>query len=273
VSTLFETLAQELERPRELSPRVINYVSGTYSVDQEAVGAFLSNELPKLEEYEIDLVLSPVFTPKLADQAIFAELLGRESVPREQWPDLVRQLVERPTRAQLVMPDGSTQSVALSDVTVERYVHRLRLEASIPESLWTLLGRIPASAITDQPMLKALARRPVLENAGVRSILERYLSAVIRDGAYNLEDALELLNLIENRKPADVADLVAWIPRWAEALRQQIEVGSGRKPFFHSGVEAMHGGSRDQRTEADLRLSSKQNELAFLLRLQQIMTP
>src|SRR4029077_1660446 len=70
LSTLFETLAQELERPRELSPRGINYGSGTYSIDKDAVGTFLSNELPKLEEYEIDLVLSPLFTPKLADQAI-----------------------------------------------------------------------------------------------------------------------------------------------------------------------------------------------------------
>src|SRR5207249_12263890 len=78
VSNLLEALARELERPRELSPRVLNYIEGNYSVEHDAVGAFLTEELPKLEDYEIDLILSPVFTPKLADQAVFAELLGPE---------------------------------------------------------------------------------------------------------------------------------------------------------------------------------------------------
>src|SRR5215831_9214047 len=122
-----------------------------------------------LEDYEIDLILSPVFTPKIADEAIFAELLGASTVPREQWTGLVRELEERPTRAQLVTPDGQPHSVTLREVTIERYVHRLHLEASISESVFTLLGRIPAAE--DRPLLRAIARRPVWENRGTREIL------------------------------------------------------------------------------------------------------
>src|SRR6185503_1245574 len=120
----FETLAAELERSRELTGRVLSYIGGTYGVDHDAVGPFLVDELPKLEDYEIDLILSPLFTPKLADQAVFAELLGGESVPRAQWPALIQQLVERPTRAQLVTTDSRQHPVILRDVTIERYVHR-----------------------------------------------------------------------------------------------------------------------------------------------------
>src|SRR5947208_11406 len=80
VSKLIETLAAELERPRELSARVVNYIGGTYGIDYDAIGAFLVEKLPTLEDDELDLILSPVFTPKLNDQAVFAELLGRESV-------------------------------------------------------------------------------------------------------------------------------------------------------------------------------------------------
>jgi hypothetical protein len=267
---LIETLALELERPRELSSRVLNYIIGTHSVDEDAVGAFLTNELSKLEDYEVDLILSPLFTPKLADQAIFAGILEDSSVPRDQWPGLIRELVQRPTHAQLVTPDGSKHPVELREVTIERYVHRLRLEAAIPESLLSLLQRCPSPP--DRPTLMAVGRRAVWENAGTRGILEVYLKAVLEQGSYSLDDVLELLNLAENRKPADVADLLAWIPRWAEALRQQIDVGSGPKPFFHSGVEWMHGGARDQRTEADPKVSAKQNELDFLLRLQRIVS-
>ena len=125
---LVEALSAELEKPRELSARVLNYIEDNYSVEHDAVSIFLTKDLPKLEDYEIDLILSPVFTPKLADQAVFAELLGRNSVPREEWPDIVQHLAERPTQAGLMTLDGAVHSVTLREVTIERYVHRLRLE-------------------------------------------------------------------------------------------------------------------------------------------------
>src|SRR6185436_9641256 len=57
VLTLMEALATELERPRELKSKVIKYLNGNYAVDEDSVGVFLVHELPKLEDYEIDLIL------------------------------------------------------------------------------------------------------------------------------------------------------------------------------------------------------------------------
>jgi hypothetical protein len=239
-------------------------------VDQDAIGSFLTDELGKLEDYEIDLILSPVFTPRIADEAIFAELLGATTVRREEWTGLVHELEQRPTRAQLVTPDGERHAVPLREVTIERYVHRLRLEGTIPEPVFTLLDRIPA--IEDRPLLRAIARRPVWENQGIREILERYLATATQSGAYSLPDAMQLLHLAENRKPSSVQDLLASIPRWTEALREQIDAAGGPKQFFHQGVEAMHGGDRDQRQQDEIRLSAKENELAFLRRLQKLLS-
>ena len=82
MSKLIETLAEELERPRELTTKLSDYIWGTYEIDRDAVGDFLVGKLTDLEDYEHDLILSPLFTPKLTDQALFAELLGKESVPK-----------------------------------------------------------------------------------------------------------------------------------------------------------------------------------------------
>jgi hypothetical protein len=259
---LVDALTGELERPRDLSPRVLNYIGDTYSVEKEGIGAFLVEELPKLEDYEIDLILSPVFTPKLADQTVFADLLGRDSVPREQWPAIIQELVARPIRAQLVTLDGKAHTVVLREVTIERYVHRLRLEATIPDSVFKL--------VDDRPMLKAIARRGVWESEGARGILERFLSAVPA-GTSTEDDALDLLSLMENRKPANLTELLSEIPQWRESLRHQIEVGSGPKPFFSQEIERRHGGGRDQRAPDDARVSAKQQEYDFLGRLQQIL--
>jgi hypothetical protein len=268
VSKLLETLAAELERPRELPARVIHYICGTYDVDPDAVGSFLINELSKLEDYEIDLILSPVFTPRLADQALFAELLNGDSVPQNQWPGLTQQLAARPTCAKLVTADSQSHSVPLREVTIERYVHRLRLEATIPETILSLINSTPSA---EQPMLKAIARRPIWEPGARRIVLERYLATALERGNYSIADALELLNLVENFKPSDIADLLERIPRRKQVLQGEIDAAGGPKPFFSSQVQELHGGGRDQRRQDDARVAAKQNELEFLGRLQQIL--
>ncbi len=271
MSRLLEILATELERPRELSTRVMNYVADTYRVDYAGVGPLLVDRLPKLEDDEVDLILSPVFTPKLVDQAVFAELLGAESIPRSDWPALIQELVARPTRAQLITPDSQSHAVALRAVTVERYVHRLRLEGTIPGSIFKLLAGITATA--DRPMLKAVARRAVWESEGRREILAHYLSVAPRCGAYLLDDAVQLLDYMESYKPADIADLAERVPRRLKALREEIDRAGGPKRFFHPNIEEMHGGGRDQRQHDAARLAAKENELAFLERLEKILTP
>jgi len=269
VSKLVETLVAELERPRELSSRVLNYIGGTYSVDHDAIGAFLLEQLPLLEDYEIDLILSPAFTPRLSDQAVVAAVLGSEAVPRDAWPALIRELVARPTRARLITPDGQAHTVELREVTIERFVHRLRLEGAIPDPLLKVIDSVPST--NDRAMLYAIARRAAWENAGVHEILVRYLETVCRQGTYSLNETLALLDLVEGRKPSNLEDLAARIPVWKEALRQQVETTGGGKPFFHETVRMMHGDERDQRGADDPRMSAKEMELAFLGRLQQLL--
>lgn len=267
--SLLEPLAAEFDRPRRLSAQVVNYLSGTYGIEREAIGAFLVNELPKLEDYEIDLTLSPVFTPTLNDQAIFADLLGQTSVPRLAWPDLIQHLVTRPTHAQLVTEDGRQHSVPLRDVSIERYVHRLRLEAMIPGPLFKLLHHFPPPG--DRPLLQAVARRAVWENEARREILTGYLTAVAGSDAYRLDDVVELLKLAETYQPANVADLLLQIPHWLQVLRQEINESGGGKSFFNERVEELHGGGRDQRRWNDSRRIAKENERAFLERLQRVL--
>src|SRR6185295_17159361 len=137
VADLFETLVEELERPRDVTGQVVEHVGGTYDIERDAVGEFLDTKLPELEDYEHDLILSPLFTPKLADQALFAEVLGKESVSKAKWPEIIAQLAARPTKGQLITTDRSRHTVVLREVVLERYVHRLRLEGSIADSVFT----------------------------------------------------------------------------------------------------------------------------------------
>jgi hypothetical protein len=264
---LLATLASELERPRPLLPQVVKHLCGTYSLERDALGGFLVEELPKLEDYEIDLILSPVFTPNLRDQAVFAELLGPNAVPLAEWFGLIEHLVARPTRSPLITEDGQSHAVPLREVTVERYVYRLRLGATIPGSLFELLSRrAPAD---DRPLLKAIARRAIWESETRRDILGRYLAAAIGTEYYRPDDAVDLLKLAETYEPADTDDLLRRIPHWEQVLRHEINIGSNPKAFFNERVEELHGGGRDQRRQDNAE--PKQRELAFLARLKPLL--
>ena len=71
--------------------------------------------------------------------------------------------------------------------------------------------------------------------------------------------------------PEVTRPLLARIPGWQEALRQQVDVASGSKPFFNEDIRMLHGGGRDQRGQDDVRVSTKQRELEFLGRLQRTL--
>jgi hypothetical protein len=265
VIRLLETLAVELERPRILTAQVINHLVGTYGLTRDGVGEFLTTKLSGLEDYEIDLILSPLFTPGLKEQAVFAELLGRDPVSSREWPGLVDRLVARPTLAALVLEDGRTERSALRAVTVERFVHRLRLDGSIADPMFQLITRLAPPA--DQPLLKAIARRAAWTAAGRGEILFRYLTATLAGEGFRVEDAADLLKLVETYEPAGVAELRASIPHWREVLRQEIAEAGGARPFFNERVQDLHGGGRDQRRQDHARIAAKEAESALLERL------
>lgn len=265
MTILIETLAAELERPRAVSAQVTNHLIGTYGISREAVGDFFVNELPRLEDYEIDLILSPLFTPTLKDQAVFAELLGSDSVPASEWPELVRQLGSRPARATLLGEDGVKRTFPLREVTLERYVHRLRLDGTIHEPPAKLVNA--ANPPADRPMLKAVARRAVWEDESRRAILVRHLTATPTGGDVSIDDVVGLLKLVETYQPGNVAELLSQIPHWRRVVQQEISNASAPKPFFNERVQELHGGGRDQRRQEQPRIIAKENELAFLERL------
>ena len=118
-------------------------------------------------------------------------------------------------------------------------------------------------------MLKAVARRAVWSSDARNKILECYLAAAVKNGSYTLADAIELLNTVETVKPAGMTELLAWIPRRKEALREQINTGG--KLFFSQNIQELYGGERDQRSQADGRISAKESELAFIARLWQTL--
>lgn len=264
-----DAVARELERPRALLKQVVDHLASHYSVSRDELGAFFTSQLDGLEDYEVDLLFSPLFTPKLADQAVFSELLDQQTLPASECPALIRKLADRPTIAHLITEDGATHAIKLREVSLERFVTRLNLEVAIPEPLAKLLHSLPPAE--DRALLKALARRIVWNKEPRRAVLFRYLLAATSDDFYRRDDLLTLLKLMETYQPKDAADLLARIPHWQEVMKTELLTAASPKPFFAARVQELHGGGRDQRQQDSSLISGKQRELEFLSRLQTVL--
>lgn len=264
-----DAIALELEKPRPLLKQVVDHASSRHEVSRDEVGRFLDEETAGLEDFEIDLLFSAQFTPTLIDQAEFAELLDTERLADSQWNELIEKLTERPTTAQLVTEDETTHAVQLTDVSIERFVKRLNLNAEIPEALAKLLNSMPPER--DRNLLKAIARRPVFRNEGTREILFQFILNVTSEDSYDLEDVLLLFELIETYRPKDIDDLRKRIPNWLEVLENELTAAGQPKPFFAERVQELHGGGRDQRGRDGDLIDRKQRNKDFLRRLDGIL--
>ena len=265
-----DAVAAELERPRALLKQVVDHLASHYSVSRDELGAFFTSQLDALEDYEVDLLFSPLFTPTLTDQSLFSDLLDGQTLPASAWPVLVHKLIDRPTVAHLTTEDGITHAIKLREVSLERFVTRLNLDVVIPDPLGKLLHSLPPAE--DRALLKALARRIVWNKEPRRAVLFRYLLAATSEGFYRREDLLVLLKLMETYQPKDAADLLARIPHWQEVMKNEMLSAASPKPFFAARVQELHGGGRDQRHQDDSLISGKQRELEFLGRLQGVLS-
>jgi hypothetical protein len=265
VQQLLELVCAGLERPRTVTAQVMKHITDNHAISRDSIGKFLIHQLPTLEEFEFELVLAPLFTPTLADQSPVAALLAQSSFPAQRWPELVRALCARPAMAALVTDEDVTSRIPLQEVVVQRYVHRLRLDGSIAAPVWAALR----ASTSEDPALKAIARRAVWEKPGRTQILLQHLMFSQADCL--VSDAIALLGLVETYEPASPAELLARIPHWQNVLRESMNSGAGSKPFFNERVEELHGGGRDQRRQDQSRLMIQEQEMNFLTRLKSLM--
>lgn len=265
MSDLLDLIAAGLERPRPLPEQVYKQLSAQHGVGRDEAARFLAEELPKLEDFEVDLALSALFTPTLADQAPVAAYLVDRAVPAAEWPELIRQLAGRPCRASLGLDGEVTVVVPLREVLVDRYVRRLRLEGSVDPGVLGIIQSLAPER--ERAVLLAVARRAAWETPGRGEILRRHLARLAGEDRPLAAEAADLLRLVEAYQPADAGQLLGWLPAWREAIRKQIEESDRPSPFFNERVEELHGHGRDQRGAARETRRRKQTELGLLERL------
>lgn len=133
---LLESLTAEvikrLSLPRPLSPQVSNALADNYTVSESEYEVFFAEKLNTLDEYEIDLIFSPQFTPKPADYDAVCVVLGVNQLTSVDSANLLIAVLNVLSSVPMVLPSSATVNLPLHEVMVQRFLKLLFLTESVP---------------------------------------------------------------------------------------------------------------------------------------------
>ncbi len=133
-ATLTSRIAALLAGPLPMKPQTQRQLAQHLSEHNTDLVSFLRRAPELLEDFEMEILFGPLFTPGLDQRARFADLLWEGSLTGEQLEQVVDEVCRQRSHTTIALPEGGEASLILHRVLVERYVRLLRLEAG-PDTL------------------------------------------------------------------------------------------------------------------------------------------
>jgi hypothetical protein len=224
-----------LTAPRVVSPQVLAHLLAQYEVPAGEVSAWLRSDLGKLESYELDLVLSPLFTPDLSTRLRFERILGAGHLEELEVGALLGTLEGLALRMTLVI-DADRVEAELPTVVLERFVRLMHLDSPLPEAVLADLDRLDLEA-------RLCLRDKIWHLERNRSMLPNLLAAAKRTGEDFTETIHFVTDFLRTYRPATCGECVTGLEHLAQAYRDELDrYQSGSRSFFNPELQAAYRG-------------------------------
>lgn len=203
---LKEKVAAVLGRSRLLKPQTERQIPHYLDGHDANLASFMRCAADLLEDYELDILFGPQFTPSFDDRVEVAGLLYHWKPTGGDLEKLVKDLGEEMSHTMVLLPDGTETELALHEVMIERFVRLLRLEyAPDPVTATALRDALPAEL---WPAAIALASQ-----RGFTSEKQAWLATFVNHMANRHEVCSEMLETVSDfaaRQPSlEQPDLLA----------------------------------------------------------------
>lgn len=200
---LQDRIREDLAAARPVTPQVSRHLQSHHGIPSGDEAAFLESRLPLLEEYEAELILSPLFTPTVEDQARVSPLLGDPPPSAAAVEELVARLERRSTEA-VVQCEGASVRIVLPPGIVRRYVRLLNLGEPVLPAVRSAAGAFPPPL---RDRLLALARTEPWRAPARQTILAAFIEAFLRRSSYAEEKIGHLSQIVQTTRPERLGDL------------------------------------------------------------------
>lgn len=269
---LIQMIEEELIKPRQLSDQVLGYIASRYSYTFDQIDKFFEEEFSKLEDYEIDLLFAPIFTPKISDKAVFSKILDEVEVTGEDVVEIIDQLKKKNLITSFYIPfQKGNESfekkfyVPLNYVNLERYVKLLYLDCQPSKRLSQAVDVVFKG---EGDKVKAILRDRFWKERWREEFLEAYLVYVACHGEISLEKFELLLKILwSNSTASDIYEIYELISDLIQLTQSRVNMlKSGGKRFFNEMIEQTYkfeGG--DKRIQKEEELKREETELRYYI--------
>lgn len=225
---LQDRIRADLAAVRPVTPQVSRHLQSHHGISPGDEASFLESRLPLLEEYEVELVLSPLFTPTQEDQARVSQLLSDPPPSAAAVEGLVERLENQGIEA-VVQCEGASVRIALPPGIIRRYVRLLNLAERVLPPVRSAAEAFPPPL---RDRLLALARTETWRAPARQTILAAFIEAFVRRSSFDEEKIGHLSQIVQTTRPERLGDLAGPI----ESLVRVTTPPSGPR-FFDVQIE------------------------------------
>jgi hypothetical protein len=195
---LFDIVRGLLVAPRTLTAKTATAITIQLDVD-DAISGIASDKVATLEEYEAELLFSPLFTPTDRDRTLCEPALSPDGINSETLDELYEQLLQGELYSPVVYGLASG-SLKIPSIVIERYVRLLGLTSKVSERIASLLE----AAVEQENRYKAfsLARRPVWRSSSSCELLAVCLEKMVKNSSFSAEKMDFLTGFVRTYRPS-----------------------------------------------------------------------
>jgi hypothetical protein len=228
-------LRRDLERPRPLSPQVLESLLSRYEVTQADAVRWLEGHVGELESFEHDLLFSPLFTPDFACRLEYEEVLGEGHLEAGDVDQAIGDLQSSNLRMTLLFEEDRVEA-ELPAVCVERFVRLLHLDSPLPLDALAQYRPLPAE-------IRCHLRDRTWSRERHRELLPVLFTAASRAGGELGGYVRFLTEFVRAHRPTSREECARYLGNLAEACEADLEKHrSGSRSFFNPELKAAYAG-------------------------------
>lgn len=233
---LKQALRQGLIQGRQMKDQTERHLQEALADNDLELQPFLDGVLERLEDYEIEIIFGPLFTPKLDELATYSELLFHCRPTQTDLEQLVAELTAEGLASDIVLPDDHRASLPLHQVLIERYVRLLRLyQAPAQDAATIIRDALPAELWN---LALALARQRCWN--GHQDWYAAFLLWRKTKRPWGMDDLSNFHEFIDGLQKFDVTKLVTGALSTLEATRIALSKANLGRMYLSSNVAEHH---------------------------------
>lgn len=271
---LVKKIIEELSAERVLTKQVLDHLVSHHEVNLENLGEYFRRvretttvEIDDIEDYEIDLAFSPLFTPRLRDRAKYSKLLDHGDVRPDEMEGFIDTIMQAKCEAKFRCHD-TVFAMPLHEVLIRRYVRLLNLTTQLsPRMKKAVEQYVPEP---EQDTAKALAKDSVWLAEHRQDFLISFLKVFKEKNNFTMDKMDFLTDFVRTYRPMSILNMDSMLHNLIEACHEDIhKIEGGHYLYYHDLVERHYMGSDNEQSLSEKLLHSKERTIIMATELKE----